>query len=392
VPDVDSIGVPVFGALRGNSMFVPEMDGDFRIRKMLEFYNEQGFSLHYDLPADFQNSLFETGSSTPIPFWINQECHVILGDADKEEPERLFGREAKRNRVLLDIARLLDDARSGRINDRFDEWAADAISDSYADVFHEPPTRARYWVTRYRIAVAKARQMTQPPHPIDVRLRQIATDWFHRFGSKTELSKIGGMLGTSKSAIFSKRQMTDILFAFLLSKFIADDWQDIELYLREPSLHKAFPGGLYYHYIEHGWPRVPFDYARQDIFVPRMMEELLKGAEREDFSNAAKLCFLLFGRQKTPEQIDSLARGYLGRVVDEFKRLKFEAEPFFKDRREKEFWKPYADSLLACHAQMLDLDGIVNGTDRMKREPVNNRFGVSLQYLKDLKAIQNADW
>ena len=384
--------MPVFGALRGNSMFVPEMDGDFRIRKLLEFYNEQNFSLFYDLPTEFRNQPFEIGSSTPIPFWINQHCHVIIGDADRGEPERLFGAEARKNKVLLDIARLLDDARSGRINDRFDEWAADAISDGFADVFYEPPARARYWVTRYRIAVAKARQMTQPPHPIDARLRQIATEWFHRFGTKTELSKVGGMLGNSAHEIFSKRQIADILFAFLMNKLVANDVNDLDLYLREPSLHKAFPGGLYLHYIEHGWPRVPFGYAKEEIFVTRMMDSLLTGFEREDFRDAAKLSLLLFGRLKVPDQIDNLARGYLKRVSDEFKRVRQEAGDIFKDRRRKSLWVPYAEALLAYHEQMMDLDGIINGVDRMKRQPVNNRFGVPLQYIKDIKAIRKGEW
>jgi hypothetical protein len=40
----------------------------------------------------------------------------------------------------------------------------------------------------------------------------------------------------------------------------------------------------------------------------------------------------------------------------------------------------------------MDLDGIIVGQERMKREPYNNRFGVPTQYLNDLKKIQKGDW
>jgi len=392
VPDVDSIGVPIFTALRGNAMFIPEMDGDFRIQELLEFYNEQGFQISYQLPEEFYNQTFEIGSSAPIPFWIGGKSHIIIGDADKEEPEKLFGREARRNSVLLDVSRMLDDARSGRIQDRFDDWAADNIANGFSDVFFETPVRSRYWVTRYRVALAKARKLAQPPHPIDVKLRRVATEWFHKFGRKTELSKVGGMLGSSANEIFSKRQIADILFAFMMNMLEADNTNEIDQYLNEPTLHKAFPGGLNLYYIDHGWPRVPFDYYRENDFISRMMSSLLEGAEKGDFRDAAKLSLLLFGRLKLPEQIENLARTYLKRMKSQFTRLKNESARIFKSRLEREYWHFYAEELLATYDAMMDLDGIINGVDRMKREPTANRFGVSSEYLKDLKLIKKGDW
>lgn len=392
VPEVDTIGVPIFLALRGNAMFVPEMDGDFRIHSLMEFYNEQGFQLAYDLPAEFRNQVFEIGSSTPIPFWISRVCHVIIGDADKGEPEKMFGHQARQNAVLLDIARLLDDARSGRIRDRFDEWAADSISNGFADVFYEPPVRSRYWVTRYRVAVAKARKMTQPPHPIDAKLRQVATEWFHRFGTKTELNKIGGMLGNSANQIFSKRQITDILFAFLMNKVSENNMSELDSYFSEPALHKAFPAGLYNYYLENGWPRVPFGYAEDSNFIHRMLNELVRGYESDDFRLAAKMAFLFFGRAKLPEQIDSLALTYLKRTLSQFNQLKGESRAIFSSREEKHSWRTYAEALLDLYDQLMDIDGIINGKDRMKREPVNHRFGVTLEFLKDVKLILKGEW
>jgi hypothetical protein len=392
VPEVDSIGVPIFIALRGNEIFVPEMNGDFRIVRFLEFYNEQRYTICYDLPYHFNNQTYSIGSSTPIPFWISNECHVIVGDADKEEPYKLFGDEARHNSVLLDLARLLDDARSGRIKDRFDEWTSENIANGFADVFFETPVRSRYWVTRYRVAVAKARKLAKPPHPIDNKLRHVAGEWFRRFGTKTDLSKIGGMLGNSANEILSKRQMTDILFAFLMNKLLSKDFADIDAYLKEPTLHKAFPRGLYHYYIENGWPRVPFEYKRTTRLVEIMMNELANGYDNEDFEWASQLTFFLFGLGPLPEEVDGQARAYLKEVMTRFGRLRKEAKYVLSNAESENEWAAYAEGLLDYYDQLMDLDGIVNAEERLKRVPFDKRFGVALEYLNDLKRIKRRDW
>lgn len=48
----------------------------------------------------------------------------------------------------------------------------------------------------------------------------------------------------------------------------------------------------------------------------------------------------------------------------------------------------YVEGLLDYYDQPMDLDGIINGKDRMRRVPIDKRFGVSPDYLKDLKDIK----
>ncbi len=281
-------------------MFVPELDGDFRITQFTEFYNEHGYSIAYDLPREVHNAVYAVQGSAPIPFWLNNKCHIIPGDADKEEPEKLFGPRALDNPVLRDIARLLDDARSGRLTDRMQEWTSQNISNAFADVFFEEPSRSRYWVTRYRVALAHARREAKPPHPIDNKLRQVAGEWLARFGSKTDLSNVGGLLGSTAHEIFSKRQITDILFAFLVDKVLHDDTKTIDAYVAEPSLHKAFPSGLYQYYLDHGWPRVPFHYESEDEFGIRMMNALSDAREDADFREPARCGWFWITKAITP--------------------------------------------------------------------------------------------
>jgi hypothetical protein len=373
-------------------MFVPEMDGDFRVRQFTEFYNEDNYPIEYDVPRDFNNQRFSLGSPTPLPFWISNRMAVIQGDADKEEPIKQFGPNALSNPVLADLSRLLDEARSGKIKDRMQEWDAENIANGFGDVFFETPVRSRYWVTRYRVAVARARKLTQPPHPIDNKLRLVAGEWFRRFGNKTVLSNLCGMLGTSASQIFSKRQITDIIFAFLVHKLACGDATVVEEYARETSIHGAFPSGLYGHFIEHGWPRVPFEYSRVENFTKLMQDALADGMEREDFRSAARMSLMLYARARAPAQIESQAGTYLASIGGDFKKLRRHAQDVFKMRKYASEWSSYAEALLDYYDQMMDLDGIINPADRMKRVPFTNRFGVPLAYLKDLKKIKSGNW
>ena len=184
------------------------------------------------------------------------------------------------------------------------EGASENITNAFADVFYEEPSRARYWVSRYRVALAQARRKTQPPHPVDNRLRQVvAGDWFLRFGSKTDLSNLGGMLGNSAHQIFSRRQITDILFAFLVTKVVnQDDSKTLEAFAGEPSLHRAFPSGPYHYYLEHGWPRVPFHYKQADDFNYRMLNRLANATKRRATNRRRGWRFCCTGGARYPSK------------------------------------------------------------------------------------------
>jgi hypothetical protein len=157
---------------------------------------------------------------------------------------------------------------------------------------------------------------------------------------------------------------------------LAPDTGEIETYVSEPSLHDAFPHGLYQYYIDHGWPRVPFHYQRVEDFGARMMECLSLGHEADVYRQAAKIALLLYGRADVPNQVAHLAKTYLTYVKQEFDRMRREALSVFNDKQ-YDVWKSYADDLLAYYDRLTDLEGILLGSERTKRTPYNNRFGVS---------------
>jgi hypothetical protein len=94
------------------------------------------------------------------------------------------------------------------------------------------PSHARYWVSRYRVAVRNVRALTQPPHPIDTKLKATALDWLERFGSKTDPKRLASMVGSEADGIFTSDERKRIWFSYLSNKVAAgnigelyEDWK-----------------------------------------------------------------------------------------------------------------------------------------------------------------------
>jgi hypothetical protein len=375
VPDVDSIGVPVF--MTGNSMYIPEMDGDFRVQRFLDFYNEEGFTLVYNLPQFYVQKKFMLGDPAPIPFWIKGICHVIEGDAEASEPERRFGVSARTNDVLHDLKRLLDDARSGRIKARIDEWNAEKLASSYSEVFLEPPNRSRYWVSKYKTALKAARKLAQPPHPIDVRLRNVSREWLEKFASKADLGLIGGVLGDAASGIYSIDQIRDIVFAYVAHKVCADLQRDLIAIEKDETVLALFPQGIYRHFMTKGWPKVPFKYNRPDFNV-LMKNRITTCMETGGFSQTIRLARILYRGEDAPDEVIDHGMLYIDRLQYEMRDVgrKMENEHRQWSHRAND-WKWLAKSYVKNFDLIVNFSQLCFGRDRHNKRLLEGRFGLS---------------
>jgi len=386
VPDVDTIGIPLF--VGGNGMFVPEMDADFRIIRFLDFLNDEGYVVDHNLPSHFQGRMFSIGSPTPLPFWYLGTSHFIEGDAESDDLISRFGKAASENPVLKDLGGLLNDARSGHFRRRREKWTADEIAAGFGDVFSEPPVHSRYWVRRYAVAVANARAICQPPHPIDIRLRRVALAWLQRFGSKTDFPRLLSILGKPQQGIITDKRLKDILFAFFVHKASSGNFYDVEKYVDHSFVLEVFPFGLnYYFERRREWPKVPFAYERPDSLVRLLASEIRQCNAARRFERAAKLTFLLYGRTQIPNYIDDITRPILNMQFNEFKQMRQAAGRIFADRRRKSEWSETAQKLLQQYDRLMVLDGILNGDARLSKVIVDRRFGVDTYYINELRKI-----
>jgi hypothetical protein len=380
VSEADGIGVAMFDA--ENALLVSKMDGDFNVVDFVEFYNEQGFEITYDLPAQYRGREITLGDPAPVPFWNKGNCVFIDGDAEKTYIEQLFGSQADTDPVLRDLGRMLDDARNGRIKQKLGEWEAADIASGFDDVFLEPPSRTRYWVARYRAALQNARKLTTPPHPIDVRLRKAASGWLRKFATKAEPAMLGGILGNSGQGIFSSKQIRDILFAYVVHKVAVNSRNDLDVILREDTAVTVFASGLYRYFIDNGWPHVPFKYHRIDLL------ELVKvvinhGARRRNFEAAAKLSKLMFGKEDAPNMIVDHVMLFIPDAVRAYRNALKEGQKSYHGYRYREDATSDARRIVGCYKQVEYLSMVISGADRTQGRMMDRRYGMSSDEIED---------
>jgi hypothetical protein len=382
VPEADGIGVAVF--IAGNVMRVPKMDGEFRIVDFLEFYNEQGFQIIYDLPQRYKGREVRLGDPSPLPFWNKGICNIVEGDAERALLEHMFGVEPHTDLVLRDLGRMLDDARSGRINAQIAEWEAADLASGFDDVFLGPPSRTRYWVSRYRVALQNARKLANPPHPIDVRLRNAANLWLQKFATRSEPAMLGSILGTSAQGIFSSEQIRNILFAYIEHKLAVKNKADLETIFREDTASVIFPRGIYYYFVKNGWPHVPFKYTRADL-VDLMKQAVTHGSERSNYDNAVKLSKLLFGNEDAPNAVDDHAMVFISRAVSAFRSIKERGEEDLEQFPLTSNKSDWSREALQQYMLIEQLSRICHGSDRVAGNMMEGRFGIDPDEIERLR-------
>jgi hypothetical protein len=372
----DSIGVPVFES--GNLMYLPEMDADFNIISFLDFENDDKYELTHDIPPSYHNQLFRVGDPAPIIFWFKQAPYIVEGDAEKSRLEQIFGLDARTHPVLRDLGEMLDDARTGKIKAQQEEWFAQEIEASYNDVFLEPPSRTRYWISRYRAALENARKLTQPPHPIDVRLRRASSEWLEKFATKAELPMVASILGEAAQGIYSIRQITEIMLAYISHRITAGGSAEIARLANDDTIRSLFPHGMYDFYLFEGWPHVSFEYNKPD-YLGLMKERLIQGRERGSWKTAHLLSLLLFGDKEAPREVDELALHYIRDVIKEYNAALQVAEYDYRQTK-----RPYdgpelvelAKVIVSRFEQAKDLSCVMHGEDRVRGMIQSGRFGI----------------
>jgi hypothetical protein len=381
----DSIGVPVF--LGGNTMYVPEMDADFNVCAFLDFVNEDQYTMTFDIPARYCDHSFAVGDPSPIIFWIDGVSHIVEGDAELTKLTELFGQRARSHQVLLDLGEMLNDARTGKFKARQEEWLAQELEVAFDDIFLEPPSRTKYWISRYRAALENARKLAEPPHPIDVRLRRASSEWLERFATKAELPMIASILGEASQGIYSIRQITEIMFAYISHRLSSASGSEIARLANDDTIRSLFDHGMYNYYLFEGWPHVPFTYNRPD-FIRIMKARLLRGRERKSWRTAHLLSRLLFGDREAPAEIDEMALVYMQAELKAFKPAFDMAEYQYRDD-EGLYGGPemvdLARVIVNKFEQINDLSCVMHGDDRKRGVILGGRFQIWPESIEEYK-------
>ncbi|SFU42817.1 hypothetical protein SAMN02799631_00644 [Methylobacterium sp. 174MFSha1.1] len=387
IKSLDTIGIAVFSARDTNQMFVAETDFDLRITRFITFYNTENYYINYATPDSHNNKRYNLGDPGPIPFWINELMEVIDGDAESLTPALLFGEAAvKESSVLADMTRILGNARDGFYKRRDRVWATESIGQQFDDVIEAPPVHSRYWVSRYRVAVATVRKLADPPCPIDNELRLSATKWLRRFGSKTELMQLSAVLGKEEDGVFRANQTRDHIFAYLTNKIALGDYRDVEKSHKLNLILSHFPDGIYNAWINQGWPKVSFKYLKPKDFRVIMKRELHEAHLTGNFGKAFNLSILLFGDTNAPKDVMEIGDPILTERVKLFRIRKDNAfKNIFPRRAQAANWPMHAKQLQEEHKRLIMLDAMIHGGGRFDLRHVEGRFGMYQSDVTDLK-------
>jgi len=290
--------------------------------------------------------------------------------------------------VLADLGEMLNDARTGKIKDQQDEWLAREIEAAFDDVFLEPPSRTKYWVSRYRAALENARKLAEPPHPIDVRLRRASSAWLERFATKAELPMIAAIMGEASKGIYSLRQIADIMFAYISHRLETASSAEIKQLADDATIGLLFRGGMYNRYLLVGWPHVPFQYDKPD-FVATMKDRLARGRARKSYKSAHLTARLLFGNKEAPREIDELALSFIQTPMKEYNHAMNEFRVGYRESGGLYNHQERTDlaRIVVNRFELVnDLSCIMHGDDRDRGQILPGRFGV---YSEDVDEYRN---
>ncbi|MBR1302472.1 hypothetical protein [Bradyrhizobium sp. AUGA SZCCT0042] len=375
---VNSIGVPVFTLPNSNAMLIPETDGDLKIARFLDFYNEASYPIKSDLPLSERNRWYSIGDAGPIPAWFDDECLVLPSGASIDDAREMLRDKPAADGVKGDLLKLIRDARRGVFWERQKQWQADDIAARFGDVLFAAPSHARYWVSRYRVAVRNVRALTQPPHPIDAKLKATALEWLRSFGSKTDPKRLASMIGNSAEGIFSDREQQTIWFSYLSNKVNAGNVNEIYEEWRS-GVSRMFPRGLYGYYIEHGWPEAPFPIIRSADFRQLMIDKLYSAERTGGFESCYRLAQVLFNNADAPNEVSESAAQFLRDRIRRFHEDVDDAYEVFRQRHNSHRWRGVAQGLLMDYTSIQHLDAVLHA-DARDLVVVGTRHGVQTMF------------
>ncbi|BCM87944.1 hypothetical protein [Methylobacterium indicum] len=385
VPNVDSIGIAVFGVPGGNTMYVAETDASFTITDFMDFINAEGYEIDYKLPKDQQLVTYALKDPSPIPFWVNDICHIIPGDAESNDVFVRFDSLAIDHPVLKTLRRLLGDARNGVFREQQEQWMVQEISASFSDIFEKTPVHSRYWITRLGDAVRHARSLTQPPHPIDEELRRVALEWIERFATKTDYHRLMAVIGNLLAGAISSERAQAMVFGFLVNQVMAGNFNTFAKELvRDKRFVELFPHGIYQYWWRYNWPRLTFDYQKPHFILDPLFDEIRSGAIRKDFHRAERMAYLFFRWEQAPNEIYDVVVPHIQKYLKKLSSACHKANEISNNTHSHISYDDAARRVLYYYFILMALDGIIDGKHRLSRTIIKERFGLSSTYVEQL--------
>ena len=186
---------------------------------------------------------------------------------------------------------------------------------------------------------------------------------------------ISALLGEASQGIYSIRQITEIMFAYLSNKLTTVRKVELAKIAADETIRSLFAHGMYEFYIKNGWPNVPFNYDQLD-FVQVMKIRLAQG-DWGWLEAAVNMSKLLFGDRDVPTEVDDAALLYIRPLITAYKSLLKEAETrmnFTGYRIGDQELADMATKVMSLYIRIHQLGCVMNGEDRKSGSMMQGRF------------------
>lgn len=392
--DADCIGLPLFGYSGTNDNFIPVCDDDLNIASFAKFDEFEDYQLEYNLPQMSHRKDYEIGDPMPIPFWHQGELMTIMGDAERVfhpdlKMENLLGvfvgNQEREPTVIETLSKIIGDARSGRNREIRESRAQEALKSSFGDVFYDPPVHSRYWVARFAIASNQIGDGDHSYGAFGEALRQRGFDWLEAFLSKTDYQRLISVLGFNRPTAFTEREAVGILFLFLTMKINGQAVREIERWHSDPIIEEHFRHGTYYYYIERGWPKLPIKYTRFDDPLSGMKEIIYAANRTKTWASAEKISKVVFGNRDAPKEIIDIVDPLVAQLQHRFRTSMQNVSGFIRSRQSLADEVAEGREALIMHRTLQQMEGVLYGRDRLNREIVEGRYGVTASLLEAVR-------
>jgi hypothetical protein len=316
----DCLGIPVF-TNGSNTEFIPETDNSLRIVAFHPFYNEEHYAIDRSLRAELREINYCIGQGVPIPFSIQGVTYM----ADSQRPASDFRTQLAgqiHDLTVQAVAKILEDVATGAFYQMHTARTGKKFEESYPEIFREAPTHSRHWIEQFKRAATELELVGKEEQiPLRQKLASRASEWLQRYMSSGDQNTLDIFLtATERVGYGAGKPVYYGLACHLLAsrphRFIGSTCMI--------QVMKRIPEGLYYYELT---ANVIFINTNFDL-LQCMQSAMVDGEFNLDFSSSFELAKLLFGDQKLPPDIDTLA----GRIVSSLVyRIEVEVRHFDDD-------------------------------------------------------------
>lgn len=286
--------------------FVAECNDDLDIARFTEFADFDKFHLESDLPPRIRSKRFNIGDPIPIPFWINGELRIVMGDtqASRDMPQQIG------EGVMSSVMGLLKSARSGQLRQQSLQWQSDYLRGANPDIFTRSPRDTRHWVARFAVVAREVDWKSDEKSRLKTELQELSYIWLHKHLDNTSYLRLSIFLGVGKPHMFGARRRADVMQAYLQNMISRGRFKDIEKHVMDYELRKMFPKGLTGRKFT-SWSDIKYPISTDVSLTDCFLEYVRSATQIDEWSTVERLTFLLFGNRDIPHELLVQIRDYI---------------------------------------------------------------------------------